>query len=94
MDPKTLGTRIKAVRNAWGWSQQKVAAALHVDQASVSFWERDRIMPSGAALVALSALLGCTAEALEHGVGWEIPEGPAMIPVFSHLHTRSIQQSS
>lgn len=53
---KTLGERIKAVRTAWGWSQEEMAETLRVDQASISFWERDKIKPSGSAMVALSAL--------------------------------------
>ena len=52
----SLGDRIKAVRLTWRWSQEEMAEALRVDQASISFWERDKIKPSGSAIVALVGL--------------------------------------
>jgi DNA-binding XRE family transcriptional regulator len=72
----TLGGRIKAVRAAWGWPQEEMAEILRVDQASISFWERDKIKPSGAALVALAALFRTTIEALEKGENFIVPAAP------------------
>ena len=73
----TLGERIKAIRMNWKWSQEAMAGALRVDQASISFWERDKIKPSGSAMVALSSLFRISPTALEEGVGFRIPESPS-----------------
>jgi len=77
----TLGERIKAVRVTWAWSQEEMAEALRVDQASISFWERDKIKPSGSALVALSALFRTSVDALEHGKGFVLPDAPSRAPI-------------
>ncbi len=76
----TLGERIKAVRMLWAWSQEEMAETLRVDQASISFWERDKIKPSGSALVALAALFRTSLEALEHGKGFILPDPPSRNP--------------
>jgi len=73
----TLGERIKAIRMNWKWSQESMAEALRVDQASISFWERDKIKPSGSAIVALASLFRTSPQALEEGVGFRIPESPS-----------------
>ena len=78
---KTLGERIKSVRTAWGWSQEEMAETLRVDQASISFWERDKIKPSGSAMVALSALFRTSLEALEAGTGFVVPDPPSRPPL-------------
>jgi len=72
----TLGERIKAVRIAWDWPQEEMAEILRVDQASISFWERDKIKPSGSAMVALAALFRTTIEALEKGENFVTPAAP------------------
>jgi transcriptional regulator with XRE-family HTH domain len=54
-----------------------MAEVLRVDQASVSFWERGKIRPSGSALVALAALFRATPDALEKGEGFVVPSPPA-----------------
>ena len=64
----SLGDRIKAVRLTWRWSQEEMAEALRVDQASISFWERDKIKPSGSAIVALASLFRTSTDALEGGL--------------------------
>jgi len=66
---------------AWAWSQEEMAETLRVDQASISFWERDKIKPSGSALVALAALFRTSLEALEHGKGFILPDPPSRAPV-------------
>jgi transcriptional regulator with XRE-family HTH domain len=78
---KTLGERIKAVRAAWGWSQEEMAETLRVDQASISFWERDKIKPSGSAMVALSALFRTSLDSLELGAGFVLPDPPSRPPL-------------
>jgi len=75
--PSTLGERIKAVRIEWDWAQDELAEILRVDQASISFWERDKIKPSGAAMVALAALFRTTADALETGQDFVVPKAPS-----------------
>lgn len=73
----TIGERIKAVRVSWRWSQEEMASALRVDQASISFWERGKIRPSGSAIVALSSLFRASTAALEEGTGFRIPDPPS-----------------
>ncbi|OQA38552.1 MAG: transcriptional repressor DicA [Acidobacteria bacterium ADurb.Bin340] len=77
---RTLGERIKAVRSSWAWSQEEMADALRVDQASISFWERDKIKPSGSAMVALAALFRTSVEALETGTSFVVPDPPSRQP--------------
>ncbi|MCL1892696.1 MAG: helix-turn-helix domain-containing protein [Holophagaceae bacterium] len=72
----TMGERIKAVRLAWKWAQEDMADILRVDQASISFWERDKIKPSGSALLSLAALFRTTVSALENGENFAIPTSP------------------
>ena len=73
----SLGDRIKAVRLSWRWSQEEMAEALRVDQASISFWERDKIKPSGSAIIALASLFRTSVEALERGLGFKVPDPPS-----------------
>jgi transcriptional regulator with XRE-family HTH domain len=82
---RTLGRNIHDTRKAWGISQQALATALRCDQASVSFWERDVVVPSGAALTALSCLIGISVEQLLDVDAFVVPAGPADIPAFHHL---------
>ena len=73
----SIGDRIKAVRQDWHWSQVEMANALKVDQASISFWERNKITPSGSAILALASLFRTSCEALKDGQGFTMPEPPA-----------------
>ena len=73
----TLGERIKAIRVSWRWSQEEMANALLVDQASISFWERDKIRPSGSAMIALASLFRASTGSLEGGTGFRIPDPPS-----------------
>ncbi|HOD33995.1 MAG TPA: helix-turn-helix domain-containing protein, partial [Holophaga sp.] len=57
-----------------------MADALRVDQASISFWERDKIKPSGSAMVALAALFRTSVEALETGTSFVVPDPPSRQP--------------
>ena len=72
-----IGMRIRAIRRNWKWSQARLAEALMVDQASISFWERDKIVPSGSAMVALAALFRTSVTALEKGEGFVVPDPPS-----------------
>ena len=45
------------------------------------------VVPSGAALTALSCLLGISVEQLLDVDAFEVPAGPADIPAFHHLFT-------
>lgn len=75
----TLGTRIRRVRLAWNWSQTQLAEAIHSNQKTLSHWERDRQVPSEAALGALAQLLGLSAESLRTGKGFKIPDPPKRV---------------
>jgi transcriptional regulator with XRE-family HTH domain len=88
--PETFGQRIRAVRSAWGWSQLRVASALGLDQATVSFWEQDKIVPGGTSTVALSALFRMSIESLETGRGFVIPDPPSDVPLLEHQSFRSV----
>lgn len=66
----TLGQRLKALRVHSDWTQQTVAQILRMDQASISFWETDKVVPMGSSLVALAALFRVSVEALETGKGF------------------------
>jgi len=70
----TVGGRIRIARLAKGWTQENLGTALNTDQTAVSSWERDRVKPSGAALVAISQLFGVPVEA------WTAP-GDFMLPL-------------
>lgn len=89
----TMGDRIRSVRTAWGWSQGDMADALRVDQASISFWERGKIKPSGSAMVALAALFRSSVEALESGKGFIIPDPPSRFNSYSNKADRDFPRS-
>jgi DNA-binding transcriptional regulator YiaG len=77
--PSTFGERLRCLRIAWGWSQGRLAQALGSNQRLVSHWERDIAKPSGAAMTAISSLVGMTTEALLTGTGFTIPDIPAKV---------------
>lgn len=51
------GKDLLEYRQRHGLKQSDIANFLSVDQASVSFWERDKVQPSGPAEKLLSVLL-------------------------------------
>ena len=59
----TVGERIRVARLAKGLTQEDLGTALNTDQTAISSWERDRVKPSGAALVAISQLFNVSLEA-------------------------------
>ena len=88
--PTTFGQRVRAVRSAWGWSQLKMANILGLDQATVSFWEQDKIIPGGTSTVALSALFRMSIEALETGEGFMLPDPPSDLSLLDQKSFRSV----
>ena len=74
--PKTLGQRIRRIRLAWRWTQAHMAAELGSDQRTLSKWERDVTVPSGAALNGILGIFGISLEALVKGRGFFIPDPP------------------
>lgn len=54
----TFGQRLRAARDARGYSQEQLGAEVGVTKATVSKWELDRGEPSLAALRGLRATLG------------------------------------
>lgn len=77
--PKSFGERLRCIRMAWGWTQGRLADALGSNQRLISHWERDIAKPSGAAMMAISNLVGMTTEALLTGKGFTIPDMPALV---------------
>jgi transcriptional regulator with XRE-family HTH domain len=92
--PETFGQRIRAVRTAWKWSQLKMAGILGLDQATVSFWEQDKISPGGTSTVALSALFRMSVETLETGRGFVIPDPPSDLGLPDQKSFRSVSLPS
>lgn len=64
MDDVKMGQRIKDLRTAKGIFQRELAAALAVDNTSVSQYERGQRRPSFEALVKLARLLDVSVESL------------------------------
>lgn len=86
LPPRTLGEFLRTVRRTWGWSQKEMAHALQCDQASISFWERDQVRPSGPSRLALACLFGLSLERLLDEDNHFIPAVPSRsMPCFSHL---------
>lgn len=77
--PRTFGERLRRIRIAWGWTQGQLAESLGSNQRLVSHWERGVAIPSGAAMTALSSLVGISPEALLSGKGFTIPDFPAKL---------------
>lgn len=59
-DESSLGERIRAAREASGWTQQQLGDALDISSQAVSQWEKNKTKPSLSALVRLSNELGCS----------------------------------
>jgi len=76
--PTTFGTRIRAIRLKWHWSQEQLAKALGCDQRTLSSWERDINQPQGPAFELLVAIFGIPAIALNEGKEFRIPDPPGL----------------
>lgn len=77
MEFATLGSRIRSVRRAWGWTQGDLARALGTDQQVVSYWERDKSQPSRGFLKLLADLFRTPEAVLMHGRSFTVPQAPA-----------------
>ena len=78
----TLGSRIRAIRTTWMWTQVALADALRSNQKTVSHWELDAQVPGDVPLGVLSQLTGISAESLRTGVGFDLnglPNPPRQI---------------
>ncbi len=64
---ETLGRRIRAARDKLDWSQDRLAAELHVAQVTVSRWEADKSDPHDNYLRRIADLTGTTVAALRYG---------------------------
>ena len=64
IDNKTVGSAIAALRQAKGFTQQQLAAALDVSHQAVSKWETGQAIPDVETLMALSRLFGVTVDQL------------------------------
>ena len=60
----TYGKRIKAAREARGFTQYSLGLAIGTRDANISRWERDDLVPKVATLVNISAALGCALDYL------------------------------
>ncbi len=58
----TIGTTIKKLRTARGWSQQDLAIRLHTFPNVVSQWENEHTVPSLHNARAMSLVFGVTIE--------------------------------
>ena len=62
---KTLGEKLKVLRECSGFTQEGIAKYVGVDQSMVSLVEKGKRMPSADMLEKLAALFGITVQALE-----------------------------
>lgn len=58
----TLGSRIKAFREALGWTQGDLAGRVGVHVMTLSRWELDKNQPKGEEIVGLAKSLGVSAD--------------------------------
>jgi molybdate-binding protein/DNA-binding XRE family transcriptional regulator len=63
-EPQQLDNRVKALRQARGWSQDELAQAAGLSRTGVGAIESRRLVPSVAAAIGLSRALGCAVEEL------------------------------
>lgn len=83
---QTIGERIAKQRELHAVTQKQLAAALSVDEAAVSRWERDVELPDTIALMRMALLFAVQADALLFGEGEgaisqarpckDVPQGP------------------
>lgn len=59
-----LGSQIKELRLAFGWSQVELARRLNISKQTVSNWENDNIQPSVEMLVRVADTFGVSADYL------------------------------
>lgn len=59
-----MGEKLKAVREAAGLTQVKLAEMLEVTQRDISHWESGKRMPNVLMVKKMAQVLGCTMEDL------------------------------
>lgn len=64
MAKKSLGTKLRQIREENKLSQEDVAAKMEMSQKTISSWETDRTHPKLRELLALCDIYGCTYEYL------------------------------
>lgn len=72
----TLGSRIRMVRKAWGWTQSDLAQALGNDRQIISYWKLDKAKPTRSAMQLLAQTFHIPVEAIATGEGFSIPDLP------------------
>ena len=60
----TFGEKLQALRKAQGWSQEELAARIHVSRQALSKWESGASVPDTENVVALSRLFGVSTDYL------------------------------
>lgn len=64
MPEKNIANNFKMLRIINGWSQQQAANRLHVDQRTISTWEKGHACPSLDQIIAICDLFRCTVDDL------------------------------
>lgn len=88
---RQIGARLRAAREARGWSQQRLAEELDVQVPLVSRFERGQTGPSLATLWSAADALGIPVGALIDGPGahaYEAPEGDPAIGDITRAYLR------
>lgn len=62
-----FGRRLKAAREAKGWTQTYVAQYIGTSPTALRWWEQGEREPGASFLAKLAALFGSTMDALWHG---------------------------
>ncbi len=70
----SLGSRIRFIRSQSGYNQTEFGDKIGAAQNTVSAWEKDKIVPSDAAMVSISLTFNISEEWLRTG------EGPMEVP--------------
>jgi transcriptional regulator with XRE-family HTH domain len=78
----SIGARIKYLREARGWSQERLAQEARVSKSFISEVENDRRNPSAEKLLDIATVLGASLDFIMKGEGMtrEGPPPPVMIP--------------
>jgi transcriptional regulator with XRE-family HTH domain len=79
---ETIGTRVKYLREARNWTQERLAQEAGLSKSFISEMENDRRNPSAEKLLEIATVLGASLDFIMKGEG-ATPEGqpsPVMIP--------------
>jgi transcriptional regulator with XRE-family HTH domain len=94
---RELGRRVRAGREAHGWSQEELAETIGVGAEMLSRYERGVKFPSHVTLVRLAKALGTTADALlglDAGYYGEAPSGDLVRVVAKLSPTQQVAVAS